>query len=69
MFSFDVQPCRKRPSAMRQVVHEKIVLYADSAFLETKLHARRKNRHAHPHLPVIFCPVIKPVCVESFLSG
>lgn len=54
---------------MRQAVHEEIVLQADSAFLQRQMHARRKNRHANPHLLVIFCAIIEPVRVESFLRG
>lgn len=54
---------------MRQAVHEEIVLQADSAFLQRQMRARRKNRHANPHLPVIFCAIIEPVRVESFLRG
>ena len=52
---------------MRQAVHEEIVLQADSAFLQRQMHARRKNRHANPHLLVIFCAIIEAVRVESFL--
>lgn len=54
---------------MRQAVHEEIVLQADSVFWETQMRAPRKNLHPGHHLLVIFCVVIKPVWVESFLKG
>ena len=52
---------------MRQAGHGEKPVEADSAFSQSQLHARRKNRHANHHLMVIFCAEIKPVWVESFL--